>query len=345
MNGLGISLAEGGLLPDALIRLGIRRLLKARLELESRRHAGGDMESWITGLEKGPLALVPHKANQQHYEVPPEFFRAMLGPNLKYSSCIYPQGNESLDQAEQAMLALTAERAGITDGMRVLELGCGWGSLSLWMARHFPGARITGLSNSAAQRGEILARARERGLENLEILTADINDFRCDRRFDRVVSVEMFEHMYNIPELLRRVAGWLEPEGRLFLHVFCHRQYSYPFAERNGSDWMARHFFSGGMMPAETLYERFDSHLQVERRWMVAGSHYARTSRQWLETLDHNRRAALVALGAETDKEGAARRVQRWRMFLMACEELFGHDGGREWFVSHQLLRPRGERP
>ncbi|MCA9783962.1 MAG: class I SAM-dependent methyltransferase [Candidatus Cloacimonetes bacterium] len=337
---IAIELAERGWLPDFLVRAGIRRLLAARLTEERARAASGAMDAWITELGDGPVALLPEKANEQHYEVPPEFFHAMLGPRLKYSSCIHPQGTESLAEAETLMLELCVQRAGLVDGQRILELGCGWGSLSLFMAQRFPAARITAVSNSAPQRREILQRATALGLSNLDVITADMNNFDTDQRFDRVVSVEMFEHMYNLPLLLRRVRGWLAPGGRLFLHVFCHREYSYPFAVRGQQDWMARHFFSGGMMPAESLYERFGEHMVIENRWVVSGTHYARTSRQWLERLDANREAALKALADAGDPSSASLRLQRWRMFVMACEELFGHDGGREWFVSHQLLRP-----
>lgn len=345
MSGTAIRLAEHGLLPDGAIRLGIRRLLDHRLHGEARRQALGDMDHWIAGLGSGPIARLPEAANHQHYEVPADFFRLVLGPRMKYSSCFYPQGTESLEQGEREMLALTARRAGLEDGMRILELGCGWGSLTLWMAEHLPAARITALSNSASQRHEILQRARARGLDNLEVITADINDFRTPGPFDRVVSVEMFEHMHNLPALLERVSGWLAPEGRLFLHVFCHGRFSYPFLDEGGRDWMARHFFSGGKMPAEHLYERFDRHLVVEQRWSVPGTHYARTSRQWLENLDHNRAGALESLGGREDRAGAALRLRRWRIFFMACEELFARDGGRQWFVSHQLLRRREDRP
>jgi cyclopropane-fatty-acyl-phospholipid synthase len=331
-----IELAERGLVPAPLLRRGIRRLLRQRLA----EWRPGDKERWVEAMRAGPLADVPHKANEQHYELPPAFFEQVLGRRLKYSSAWWAPGVTDLDQAEADMLALTCERAGLRDGQDVLELGCGWGSLSLWMAERYPASRILSVSNSAPQREWILARARARGLANLEVLTRDMNGFDTDRRFDRVVSVEMFEHMRNWEALLRRAHGWLRPEGALFLHVFAHRERAYPFQTDHETDWMGRHFFSGGMMPSHDLPRLLAVPFAVERSWVVEGTHYARTAEAWLERLEARRAQVLPVLAAAYGARDARRWFHRWRLFFLACAELFAWDGGREWIVSHHLLRP-----
>jgi cyclopropane-fatty-acyl-phospholipid synthase len=338
-----IELAEKGLIPDALVRAGIRRLCAERLRAERRSgpaERAAAVETLVEELSRGPIALVPEKANEQHYEMPPEFMALALGARMKYSCAWYPRGNEPLDQAEEAMLALTCDRAQLQDGQEILELGCGWGSLTLWMAEKFPHSRITAVSNSAPQREHITAQARSRGLGNVRVLTADMNEFSIADRFDRVVSVEMFEHMRNYPELLRRVAGWLKPGGKLFVHIFCHREFAYPFVDEGADDWMARHFFSGGIMPSESLLPRFQDHLALERLWVVDGTHYEKTSNHWLENLDRNREAALESL-RRVYGEGAAVQFRRWRIFYMACAELFGAAHGEEWRVAHYRFRRR----
>jgi cyclopropane-fatty-acyl-phospholipid synthase len=334
-----IALVERGLVPDSLTRAGIRRLCARRLADEAN---GGEsrQKSFLQSLSNGPVAPLPEKANEQHYELPADFMAAALGPRMKYSSCLYETGRETLAEAEEAMLALTCARAELADGQRVLELGCGWGSLTLWMAEKYPGASITAVSNSAPQREHILARARERGLANVEVLTRDMNVFDTTRRFDRVVSVEMFEHMRNWPELMRRVSTWLSPGGKLFDHVFCHREWAYPFVDENDDDWMARHFFSGGQMPSERLLLEFQERLVHEKMWTVDGRHYERTSNDWLANLDRNRAAALAALKPVYGAD-AALWLRRWRVFYMACAELFGYEGGSQWRVAHYLFRRR----
>ncbi|MDX6769246.1 MAG: cyclopropane-fatty-acyl-phospholipid synthase family protein [Elusimicrobiota bacterium] len=335
-----IALVESGLVPDALTRAGIRRLCARRLELEA---AGGEArrEAFLASLARGPIAPLPEKANEQHYEVPPAFMRLVLGPQLKYSCALYETGGESLAAAEEAMLALTAARAGLADGQDILELGCGWGSLTLWMARRFPNARITAVSNSAAQRDFILARAGELGLDGVTVLTRDMNDFHAPGTYDRVVSVEMFEHMRNYPALFGRVASWLKPDGKLFVHVFCHRSFVYPFEDEGDDDWMARHFFSGGLMPSESLMLLFQDELVHEKMWVVDGRHYQRTADDWLANLDRRRDEALEAL-APLHGAAAAVQLRRWRVFFMACAELFGYADGSEWRVAHYLFRRRG---
>ncbi len=336
---VAIELAERGLLPDRLTRFGIRRLLRSRLVDNSP----GTSEAFVASLREAPVAIEQRAANEQHYEVPPAFYELVLGPHLKYSSCWFERGDESLAEAEAAMLALTCERAGLRDGMRILEIGCGWGSLTLWMAEHFPAARITAVSNSAPQRRFIEARAAARGLGNLEIHTADITAWQPPQAgFDRVVSVECFEHLRNYRTLFQRIAAWLQPDGALFTHVFCHRDHAYPFEVAGDDNWMGRHFFTGGIMPSEDLFSRFDEHLQVAERWRVNGRHYARTSRLWLDNLDGRRSQAEAALRDGLGEAAAHRQAERWRMFFMACEELFAFNHGEEWFVTHQLLRRRG---
>jgi cyclopropane-fatty-acyl-phospholipid synthase len=338
-----IDLVEKGLVPDALVRAGIRRLCAERLRAETRGGAEASsrsLQALVEELSSGPVALVPEKANEQHYEMPPEFMALALGARMKYSCAWYPRGDESLDQAERAMLALTGDRAELADGQDVLELGCGWGSLTLWMAEKYPGSRITAVSNSAPQREHIRARAKERGLANVEVLTRDMNVFETEKKFDRVVSVEMFEHMRNFPELMRRVAGWLKPGGKLFVHIFCHREVAYPFVDQGSDDWMARHFFTGGIMPSENLLPRFQEHLTLERQWAVNGTHYEKTSNHWLENLDRNREAALESLRRVRGAD-AALWLRRWRVFYMACAELFGYADGEEWRVAHYRFRRR----
>jgi cyclopropane-fatty-acyl-phospholipid synthase len=339
-----IALAESGWLPDPWIRHGIRRLLRGRLRELEREAARGVATGGTDWLERGPLALVPELANRQHYEVDAELFRLVLGPRLKYSCAYWPAAVSDLAAAEEAMLRLYAQRAQIRDGMRVLDLGCGWGSFSLWLAEHHPRARVVGVSNSKRQRDFILEQARRRGLANVEIETADVNAFDPDGRFDRVVSVEMFEHVRNWRALLARIAGWLAPDGKLFVHVFCHRSASYAFEDRGPGDWMARHFFSGGMMPAQDLLPRLASGFELEGRWSVAGEHYRRTCEAWLRRLDAEREAVMPALERTYGRAEASLWLRRWRLFFLACAELFGYRGGTEWFVSHYRLAPRPER-
>jgi cyclopropane-fatty-acyl-phospholipid synthase len=331
---------ERGLLPDPVVRLGIRQLLRATLE---RERAGGAAatharrERLLAAMRESPVALHTREANHQHYELPPRFFETVLGPRLKYSCALFGPGVTDLARAEEDMLALTAGRAGLADGQRILELGCGWGSLTLWMAERFPGARITAVSNSAPQRGFIESRAAERGLANVRALTADMNAFAPDGRFDRVVSVEMFEHMRNWEALLRRVAGWLERDGALFLHVFCHRDLAYPFEVDGGSDWMARYFFTGGLMPSFDLPRAFPEALRVTDAWAVNGEHYAKTCRAWLARQDAHRDEVLAVFRG-TYGADAPVWFERWRVFFLACAELFGWADGHEWHVGHYRL-------
>jgi cyclopropane-fatty-acyl-phospholipid synthase len=344
---LGIELAERGLVPTPVIRLGIRRLLRDRIRDEERRHADREaaLARFIASMEGAEVAPVPALANQQHYEVPAAFFRSCLGVRMKYSGGYWPEGVATLDASEEAMLRLTAERAGIEDGHRILELGCGWGSFSLWAAEHFPSSKVVGVSNSASQREFILGEARRRGLSNVEIVTCDMNRFEAPGTFDRVVSVEMFEHMRNWPELFRRISGWLVPGGKLFIHVFASTRFAYLFETDADDDWMGRHFFTGGMMPSHDLLPRVAAPLALEEDWVVPGTHYARTSEAWHAKLRQNEDAAVAALTGPLPLAEARLQVRRWAMFFLACAELFGFDGGREWHVSHyRLVKAGGSR-
>ncbi|QEG40967.1 SAM-dependent methyltransferase [Roseimaritima ulvae] len=331
-----IDLAESGWLPDALIRLGIRQLLNRRLKAAEVV----DVAAFADQLRASPLAVQTDAANQQHYEVPADFFQQVLGPSLKYSACLFETPQSSLAAAEYAMLRVTCERAEIADGMRVLELGCGWGSLTLWMAGQYPACQITALSNSNSQRNYIEAQARDRGLRNVTVVTKDIRSFSTTQQFDRVVSVEMFEHTRNYQLLLHRVANWLHPSGKAFVHVFCHRQSPYLFETEGTTNWMGRHFFTGGMMPCEDLFRHFDQDLAVERQWRVNGLHYWRTCEHWLRNLDNHRSSLLERFAQDMPAADARRTLERWRMFFMACAELFRYRGGNEWFVAHYLMQP-----
>lgn len=331
-----IDLCERGFVPDFLTRLGIRRLCRQRLAEEYAGDHPARQAQRVQTLRSSPIAIETDAANRQHYEVPARFFQLSLGKNLKYSSCYYPTGSETLDQAEDAMLALYGERAQLADGQQILELGCGWGSLTLWMASRHPTAHITAVSNSASQREFILARAAERGLHNIQVITTDVNQLQLPAgRFDRCVSIEMFEHMRNYQHLLGNIAQWLKADGKLFVHIFCHRELAYPFETEGEDNWMGRYFFTGGLMPAFDTFRQFGEHLRIEQDWRVSGSHYQRTANHWLQLTDRHKDQILEVFAQTYGKDQARLWWQRWRMFYMACAELFGYRGGEEWLVGH----------
>jgi cyclopropane-fatty-acyl-phospholipid synthase len=323
-------IVDSGLVPEAVLRAGIRAVCALRLREQRRATA----DALVQELRASDVAIETHAANAQHYEVPPAFFERVLGPHLKYSSCYWPEGVASLGSAEHAMLELTAERADLADGQDVLDLGCGWGSFSLWAAARYPASRFTALSNSRPQREHIEARAAERGLANLTVRTADVRQLELPgQSFDRIVSIEMFEHMRNYAVLLRRIASWLRPRGALFVHVFAHRRYAYPFDDNGPSDWMAREFFTGGLMPSVGLFRHFQDDMVICDEWQLAGTHYAKTAEAW--------HANLVAQRAEIEALLGKRAYQRWRVFFLACAELFSYANGSEWLVAHYRFAPR----
>ena len=336
------ALLQKNLLPDLVIRAGIRRLLKQRLRDEKKANPVEQEAHFKRLLEicrQSPVAIQTNAANEQHYELPAEFFRLCLGPNLKYSSGLFTTGVASLAQAEADMLALTCERADLKNGMEILELGCGWGSLTMWMASHFPEAKITAVSNSRTQKEFILTTALKRGLKNIEIITADMNVFETDKKFDRIVSVEMFEHMRNHGRLLEKIAGWMKADAALFVHIFTHREYAYFFEAKDQSDWMARYFFTGGMMPSEHLLYEWNKHLKVKNHWRVNGTHYSKTAEAWLQNMNKNKSQIFPLLQSTYGINQAAKWWIYWRVFFMACAELWGYKNGSEWFVSHYLLK------
>ena len=335
---LAIHWAERGYVPDYLIKYGIRQLLRQRIkQMEGERSLNEDLTATFSEkLKKQPIAIHTHMANQQHYEIPAEFFTNVLGRRLKYSCCYFPAHVETLDEAEEEMLKLYAKRAGLEDGMRILDLGCGWGSLSLWLAEAFPHSQIVALSNSSLQKKYILKQAKELGLNNIEVLTRDINKFRGVKdKFDRILSIEMLEHVRNYESLFARIADWLQPDGSFFAHIFSHKKNPYEFSTENDDDWMGRYFFTGGIMPSRSLFYHFNQHMSVAEEWSVNGSHYEKTALAWLKNLDRNVEAIREIFSYSYGKEDADLWVQRWRIFFLSCAELFSYDEGYEWGVFH----------
>lgn len=344
---LALNLTEQGLVPDTLIRQGIRHLLRQRL----REIGPGDVHSaaqretqLIEHMRSAPVALVPEKANGQHYELPVEFFRYVLGPHLKYSSAFWPDGTGTLAEAEAAGLRESCLHADVLDGQTILELGCGWGSLTFWMATHYPKVRILAVSNSHSQRAYMEAQAKKLDVKNrVQIMTCDMNAFETEHeRFDRVVSVEMFEHMRNWPELFGRVRRWLTPEGKFFMHVFAHRAVPYLFEDRGPDDWMSRHFFTGGMMPSDGLPLDCQNSLPCVARWRWHGTHYEKTANAWLANMDAARERLWPVMEHTYGPAQAGLWWRRWRIFFMACAELFGFEEGQQWWVSHYLFEKAG---
>jgi cyclopropane-fatty-acyl-phospholipid synthase len=345
MLNMMIDVMERGILPDWAIRYGIRKMCRERLK--SLDHPSIDLlqkqlDTYIDALKNSPIAVHTADANRQHYELPPEFFLLTLGKNLKYSSTFWTEGCTSLDESEEVSLAITMSRAELQDGMKILELGCGWGSLTLSMARKFPNAQILALSNSTPQRLFIEKRAKEQGITNVQVLTRNIDEVVNLQeefgQFDRIVSVEMFEHLRNYELLFERISSWLKPEGKLFVHIFTHQKFAYLFETEGEDNWMGKYFFTGGQMPSHTLLSRFQRKLTLEKLWAWSGVHYAKTSEAWLKNMDAHREQILPFFEKTYGKADARRWFQRWRVFFMSCAELFGYQDGNEWGVSHYLF-------
>ena len=338
-------LIEKNKVPDFLLRKGIRNLLKQRLNDEHKGNVEtqqAHLMALIEHLKASPIAVNTADANQQHYEVPTEFYQYCLGKNLKYSSAYWNKGVTDLNAAEDDMLELTCRRAELTKGQHVLELGCGWGSLSLFMARKFPESTFKVVSNSRTQKMYIDKEAKNRGINNLTVITADMNTFTIDEQFDRVVSVEMFEHMRNYSLLMKKVASFLKPDGKLFIHIFTHKEYAYLFEVRDDTDWMSKYFFTGGIMPSDDLMLYFNDDLVVENHWHVNGTHYGKTAEAWLKNMD-SRKTRIMPLFKQTyGNDDAQKWWVYWRLFYMACAELWNYDEGNEWIVSHYIFHKAG---
>ena len=343
LSKIGITLAEKGLLPDAIVRKGIRNLCRKRIyqcvpQDNQAKQAARSM--FAARMREGPIAPIPEAANEQHYEVPDAFFGYALGHRRKYSGCYWQDGCSSLDEAEDASLRITCERAELQDGMTILELGCGWGSLTLWMAEYYPNARIIAVSNSNSQREYIESQANEQNLTNITVVTKDMNDFETSARFDRIVSVEMFEHMRNYELLLSRISSWLKPTGKLFVHIFAHKDSAYEFQTQGADNWMGRYFFTGGIMPAQQIFNEFQEHMHVTNQWGWDGTNYQKTSEAWLERLDLNMDQVISLFRKSMPKSEARRMYYRWRIFFLACAETFGYANGKEWMIAHYLMQP-----
>jgi cyclopropane-fatty-acyl-phospholipid synthase len=337
-----LHLAEKSILPDYLIRFGIRQLLKRRLN--DLNHGNVEIqqekkETFIASMNQANIAEVPELANEQHYEVPADFYHFTLGDNKKYSSCFWDSKTETLTQAENKALKITCQRAQIKNGQNILELGCGWGSLTLYIAKNYPKSKITGVSNSHSQKTYILTEAKKRGIKNLKIITADMNTFKIKDKFDRVVSVEMIEHMRNHKKLFNQISNWLKKDGLFFMHIFVHKLHPYLFEVQAEDDWMSKFFFSGGMMPSADLPLFFQDKLNIEKQWLWSGTHYEKTANAWLENLDKNKSKVTEIFKNTYGDRNTNLWIQRWRIFFMACAELWGYDKGQEWIVAHYLFK------
>lgn len=337
-------LLETDRLPDSLIRWGIRNMLAQKVKEETKPSWESRQQSlidFVEELKRSPIAIETDAANEQHYEVPSEFFDWVLGPRKKYSSAYWHESTRTLAEAEEIMLALTCERADVQNGQSILELGCGWGSLSLWLAEKYPNANIVGVSNSRSQKVYIDTQAKARGFTNLEILTANMVHFDTDRQFDRVLSVEMFEHMKNYEKLLAKVSRWLKPEGKLFVHIFTHPTFAYHYEDKDGTDWLTRYFFTGGTMPSNDLLLYFQKDLGIINQWIVNGTHYEKTANAWAENMYRHRPAVEKILSATYGADQVKKWWVYWKVFFLACAELWGYKNGNEWMVSHYLFQKK----
>ena len=335
------SLLEKNLIPDIFIRQGIKNLLRQRLRDEKKENPEKQKQhllDLVQELKNSPIAVHTKDANEQHYEVPTEFFQYCLGKHLKYSSGFWKENVRDIDQSESDMLELTCERAQLQDGQQVLELGCGWGSLSLFMSAKYPGSEFTVVSNSKTQKLYIDEQAKKRGIKNLSVITCDINEFSIDKKFDRVVSVEMFEHLRNYHLLFKRIASFMNDDAKMFVHIFTHKEFAYKFEVKDESDWMSKYFFTGGIMPSNDLFSYFNDDLVIREQWIVNGIHYSKTSEAWLKNMDKNKSAIIPLFEKTYGKENALKWWVYWRIFYMACAELWGFNKGEEWMVCHYLF-------
>ncbi len=338
------NLLEKNLLPDFLIRIGIRRLLAKRLKDEDQ----GDTEKnqsklmkYIEELKNQPIAIHTLDANEQHYEVPTEFYKYVLGKRMKYSSGYWISANDTLDVSEENMLKISCERVELKDGMEVLDLGCGWGSLTLYIAEKYPNCKIIGVSNSRTQKEYIDFVCKQKGFQNVQIITQDMNVFEIEKQFDRLMSVEMLEHMKNYEKLFSKFARFMKKDALFFIHIFTHKTYAYHFEVKDETDWMSKYFFTGGMMPSDNLLLYFQKDLEIVKHWHVSGKHYQKTSEAWLSNMDKHKKEILPILEKTYGKENKTKWWVYWRVFFMACAELWGYNGGEEWMVSHYLFKKR----
>jgi cyclopropane-fatty-acyl-phospholipid synthase len=337
-----IKAAEAGWISDVILRAGIRRLCRQRLRSTAAISKDCNRKKtlrFIDRMDGSPIALVPSLANDQHYELPARFFSLCLGAARKYSCGFWDDQVNSLSGAEESALRMTCQRAKLCNGQSILELGCGWGSLTLWMARQYPDSEIVAISNSHSQKEHIAETARSRGLTNIEVITSDINLFEARGDFDRIVSVEMFEHLRNYRKMFERISAWLKPDGMFFIHIFSNQDAPYAFENENADDWMSRYFFTGGMMPSHDLPLYFQDHLELAQRWWWPGTHYQKTAEAWLSNFDARHEQVLSIFEGVYGKQQAKLWCQRWRMFFIACAELFGLEFGSTWGVSHYLFK------
>jgi len=328
-----------GLIPDWILRRGVRSQGKERLNMMNKVDSRKEYSKFINEASTGNIAVNTDDANNQHYEVDSEFFKYCLGKNLKYSCCFWDDGTSDLDAAEDNMLEIYSKRAEITDGMNILDIGCGWGSLSLFLAQKYPKSEITGVSNSSSQKIFIDSEASKRNISNLKIITRDINDFRTEEKYDRILSIEMFEHTKNTKKLMNLINDWLNPNGLFFMHVFAHKENPYYFDRDQKNAWMAKYFFTGGMMPNHNLFKDLKSNLEYQKSWMLSGEHYEKTSNAWLDKMDQNKKEILSLFERSNSSSIAKRKFHFWRLFYIACAEIFGYDNGNEWVVSHHLFK------
>ncbi|KAJ4830155.1 hypothetical protein Tsubulata_042905 [Turnera subulata] len=335
---------ERNLLPDAVVRRLTRLLLASRLRSGCKPSSELqllDLLQFVHSLKEMPIAIQTETAKAQHYELPTSFFKLVLGKNMKYSCCYFPNESSSLEDAEKAMLELYCERAKLKDGHTVLDVGCGWGSLSLFIAQKYANCKITGICNSTTQKAYIEEQCRDLQLHNLEIIVADISTFEMEASYDRIFSIEMFEHMKNYGQLLNKISKWMKQDTLLFVHYFCHKAFAYHFEDINEDDWITRYFFTGGTMPSANLLLYFQDDVSIVNHWLVNGKHYSKTSEEWLKRMDKNLASIKPIMESTYGKDQSLKWTVYWRTFFIAVAELFGYNNGDEWMVAHFLFRKK----